>query len=287
MIDTHCHLTHARLAADRDLVVQRARDAGLAAVVTIGTGVEDALACRELTRRHAGFVFATAGIDPFTSHRAGEGFDDALAELEALLREGGFAALGEVGLDYHYDLDPPAVQRERLARQLDLAARLELPVVIHVREAHQDMAAVLADHPEARGVIHSFTAGPAEAERYLALGWLLAFNGVLTFNNAAEVRKAARLVPPDRLLVETDSPYLAPVPHRGKRCEPAYVAHTLARLAELREEDAGALERTTDANARRLFGIANRANPPAPGGDGGGRDSRSPGGGGGQDGRPS
>ncbi len=255
MIDTHCHLTHAKLAGDEVAVVDRARQAQLAACVTIGTGVEDAKRALEITERYPGYVFASAGIDPFTTHRLGDRFEDELQELETLLRSGGFCALGEIGLDYHYDLDPPPLQIERFELQLELAARCDLPVVIHVRDAHDDMAAVLARHPSNRGVIHSFTAGPAEAVAYLGLGWYLAFNGVITFKNAAEVREAAGCVPSDRLLIETDSPYLAPVPHRGRRCEPAYVAHTLEALALARREPAAAIREVTTANARRLFSL--------------------------------
>jgi TatD DNase family protein len=253
VIDSHCHLTNARFSDDVDAVVARALEAGVSACVTIGTGVDDAIRARDLALRHPGFVFATAGLDPFSSHAAGGAFDAAFDALAGILREGGFVALGEVGLDYHYDLDPHPVQAERFERQLDLAARLDLPVVIHVREAHRDMAALLAAHPRNRGVIHSFTGGPAEAERYLANGWHLAFNGVITFKNADEVRVAARVVPRDRILVETDSPYLAPSPKRGARCEPAFVGHTLRALADVRGEDAGSLEAATTANAQSLF----------------------------------
>lgn len=255
MIDTHVHLTHDRFASDLDDVVARARAAAVSRCISIGTGVEDARNALALTRRFDGFVAATAGVDPFTSHRAGDRFDDELAALAEVLRGGAFCALGEVGLDYHYDLDPRPIQAERLERQLELARELDLPVVIHVREAHADMADVLARHPDNRGVIHSFTAGPVEAERYLELGWHLAFNGVLTFKKADDVREAARLAPPDRLLVETDGPYLAPVPMRGQRCEPALVAHTLARLAEVRGDPVDELDGVTSANARRLFGL--------------------------------
>ncbi len=253
-VDTHCHLTHPRLSADLDAVLERASAAGVARCLTIGTGTEDARAGRELARARPGRIACAAGIDPFTAHRAGDGFDAELAALESLLREGDWDALGEIGLDYHYDLDPRPVQRERFERQLDLAARLDLPVVIHVRDAHDDMASVLEAHRDNRGVVHSFTAGPREAERYLAAGWHLAFNGVATFRNAEEVREAARLAPPERLLVETDSPYLAPVPHRGKRCEPAYAAISGAFLAELRGETPERLAARTTANACALFG---------------------------------
>lgn len=254
MIDTHCHLTHPRFASDLVNVVERAKAAGVAACLTIGTGIEDALAANDLVRKHAGFVRAAAGLDPFSSHAAGSSWDAAFDALDALHREGDFAAVGEIGLDYHYDLDPRPVQAERLERQLELARDLGRPVVIHVREAHEDMAAVLAAHPGVRGVIHSFTGGIAEAERYLALGWHLGFGGVLTFKNAETVRAAARAAPRDRLLLETDAPYLAPTPHRGERCEPAHVAHTLAALARTRGEEPADLEAVTTENARRLFG---------------------------------
>jgi len=254
-IDTHCHLTHRRFADDADDAVQRARDAGLAGCISIGTGVNDAGRCLELSRRHAGFVHCTAGLDPFSANDAGPRFGDELDSLRRLLEAGGFCAVGEIGLDFHYDLQPREVQAEQLARQLELAAELDLPVVIHVREAHEEMAALLREHGSNRGVIHSFTAGPAEAERYLELGWYLAFNGVLTFKNADGPREAARSTPKERLLVETDSPYLAPVPHRGRRCEPALVLHTLERLAGLHGVCAEELAAITADNARRLFDL--------------------------------
>lgn len=255
VIDTHCHLTHNRFSGDVDEVARRARVAGIHACVTIGTGVDDAIRALELTRRYQGFVFASAGLDPFSSHAAGDAFDAAFDALEGLLIQGGFVALGEIGLDYHYDLDPRPVQADRFERQLDLALRLDLPVVIHVREAHGDMAAILKAHPRSRGVIHSFTGGPSEAGRYLTIGWHLAFNGVITFKNAAEVREAARIAPLDRIVVETDSPYLAPNPKRGVRCEPAFVAHTLKALADARGDDVSVIAAATAANARALFRI--------------------------------
>jgi TatD DNase family protein len=255
VIDTHCHLTHGKFVDEVDAVVARARDAGVAACVTIGTGVEDATEARALKLRFPGFVFCTAGIDPFNSHRLGSGFDAEFRALEILLENGGFVGVGEIGLDYHYDLDPPLVQASRLELQLDLAVRLHLPVVIHVREAHEDMIAVLAKHPRNVGVIHSFTAGPREAERYLELGWYLAFNGVVTFKNAEDVREALRLTPEDRLLVETDSPYLAPVPQRGRRCEPALIRHTYDRIAAERGDDLKDLVRSTTRNSVRLLGL--------------------------------
>jgi TatD DNase family protein len=253
VIDSHCHLTHDRFAADQQEILERSRLAGVERCITIGTGVEDSGRALELSQGSNGYVCCTAGLDPFSAHRVADGFDESFEQLSLLLRGGGFCAVGEIGLDYHYDLDPRAVQRDRLERQLVLAEDLDLPVVIHVREAHEDMAEVLADHPGSRGVIHSFTAGPAEAERYLDLGWYLAFNGVLTFKNADAVREAAQRVPEERLLVETDSPYLSPAPLRGRRCEPAYVAHTIEALARLRDVSPANAARITAENARRLF----------------------------------
>jgi TatD DNase family protein len=255
MIDTHCHLTHPRLSAETDEVVARAREAGLRACVTIGTGVEDARQGAALARRHPGFVFRAAGIDPFTAHALGDRFDEELEVLRDEYRDPSCVAVGEIGLDYHYDLDARPAQARKLERQLDLALDLDLPVVIHVREAHDDMASVLAAHPRNRGVIHSFTAGPREAEAYLDMGWHLAFNGLLTFKNASEVREAARMTPENRLLLETDSPYLAPVPLRGKRCEPAHVVHTLAVLADLRGVEPERVAQATSRNAAGLFGF--------------------------------
>jgi len=255
MIDTHCHLTHTKFATDAEDVIARAQDAGVTACVTIGTGVEDAGRARQLARAHPGRVFATAGLDPFSAHAAGDRFGETFDELSILLEGGGFHAVGEIGLDYHYDLDSRAVQAEHFERQLDLAARLDLPVVIHVREAHDDMIAILNAHPRNRGVIHSFTGSPVEAKRYLDVGWWLAFNGVLTFKNADVVRESARFAPLDRILVETDSPYLAPVPHRGARCEPGFVVRVLAALAEVRGATQDVVDAATTRNAVALFGL--------------------------------
>lgn len=253
MIDTHCHLTHPRFANDLDQVVARARETGLVACITIGTGIADAEAARELSRRHAEFVHCSAGIDPFTAHELGDEFGAELERLKTLLSSGDFVALGEVGLDYHYDLAPRDQQQEQLSEQITMAQALGLPVVIHVRDAHEDMAQLLCGFPGVRGVIHSFTGGPAEAERYLALGWHIAFNGIVTFANAEPIREAATLVPDELLLVETDSPYLAPVPRRGKRCEPAFVRHTAERVAEIRGCSVETLAEITSHNALKLF----------------------------------
>jgi TatD DNase family protein len=253
LIDSHCHLTHQRFSDEIDAVIARANAGGVARMVTIGTGLDDGRRAREIARRHPGAVACTVGLDPFACHEAGGAFPQRLAELEALLREGGFSALGEVGLEYHHPVGPRETQIAQLEAQLELAARLDLPVVIHVRDAHPDMIACLGRHRGSRGVIHSFDGGPEEVRAYLDLGWRIALNGMVTFKPKEALRRAAALVPNDRLLVETDSPYLAPVPLRGQRCEPAFIAHTLAYVAELRGQRPEDLARWTTRNAAELF----------------------------------
>ena len=177
-----------------------------------------------------------AALDPFTCHELGDGFAEELSRLEQWLPAHGAVALGEFGLDYYYDLLPREQQAEQAHAQLALAEKLQLPVVIHVRDAHEDMIAVLAEHPQVRGVIHSFSAGPDIAERYLQLsdGWFLGFGGMATFKNAPEILAAAAACPIERMVLETDAPFLAPVPYRGKRNQPAYTAATGTAIAAAR-----------------------------------------------------
>jgi TatD DNase family protein len=253
LIDTHCHLTSRRFGDELEAVIQRSREAGLVGAITIGTGLDDAREALEIARRFHGFIACAAGLDPFSCHEAGDDFETQFAGLERLLAAGGFCALGEIGLEYHHPVAPKPAQKVHCERQLDLAARLDLPVVLHVREAHADMLDLLGRHPRNHGVVHSFSGGAEEARAYLALGWHLAFNGMITFPGNDALRVAAAAVPNDRLLVETDSPYLAPVPHRGRRCEPALVVHTLATLAELRAQRPEDLAAWTTRNAVGLF----------------------------------
>lgn len=252
-IDTHCHLTHNRFADDLDAVVGRAREAGLARVITIGTGIADAERGLEIAARHPGYVFNAAGLDPFACHEAGERFPLELARLDVLLAGGRFCALGEIGLEYHHQLNPHDVQQRQFEAQLDLAVRHDLPVVIHSRDAHPDVLTILRRNPQNRGVIHSFTGTPDDARSFLDLGWHLSFNGMVTFKANDVLREAARIVPADRLLVETDAPFLAPMPHRGKRCEPGLVVHSLQLIAELRGERVEDVAAWTTRNATALF----------------------------------
>jgi len=203
--------------------------------------------------KYAGFVFATAGIHP---HDAA-GFDEKrdMPKLRELLRSA--VAVGECGLDYHYDNSPREVQRAVFAAQIALAGETRLPVVVHTRDAEDDTSALLKEAAKAQvvGVMHCYTGSHALAELALAAGWYVSFSGIVTFNKWAD-DDLVRMIPKDRLLVESDSPYLAPVPFRGKRNEPAWVSYTLARVAAARGDDPSELARATTANAQRLFGLA-------------------------------
>jgi TatD DNase family protein len=254
LVDTHAHLTDERLAADVPGVVARAREAGVAWIVTIASDLADSERTVDLARSVEG-VSATVGIHP---HAASSATPDAFERLAVLAREPGVVALGEAGLDYHYDNSPREVQRAVFARQLGLARELELPLVVHAREADGDVRAAMRDSVWELGVLHCFSSGRVLLEEALALGWYVSFGGMITFPkwDAADL---LRMVPLDRLLLETDSPYLAPVPHRGRRNEPAYVGLVARRAAELRNEDVEALIEATGENARRFYGLPERA----------------------------
>jgi TatD DNase family protein len=200
-------------------------------------------------------VFATVGIHPHDASTVG---DDTIAEIRALARAPKVVAVGETGLDYHYDNSPRPQQRAAFRRFVALARELALPLVVHLREADDDAAAILGEEQahELGGVIHCFSGDAASARTFLDLGFHLSFSGVLTFPTAAPVREAARLVPADRLMVETDAPFLAPVPYRGRRNEPALVAQTAAALAEIRGQSLEEIAHRTHANTTRLFRLA-------------------------------
>lgn len=256
--DSHCHLTNQRFAADRSEVIARARAAGLAGLLTVGTGLDDGTAALALARQHPGFVHASVGLDPFSAHAAGAGFAVELATLGKSLRTGGFVALGEIGIECHHDLDPLPRQREHLEAQLDLALELRLPVIIHARNGkHGDAHAIALESIRARpaltGVIHSFDGDGDLARRWLDLGFHVSFNGIVTFKANARLRQAATVVPADRLLVETDAPYLTPEPWRGRRNEPAQVRQAITTVAEVRGERAEDLAAWSTRNARALF----------------------------------
>jgi TatD DNase family protein len=256
MIDSHCHLADPAFAEDLEAVVDRAKDAGLVSalcILSVGDEQESASAARVRTLWPA--VRFSTGIHP---HNAGQ-FAGRVGEVagsvgSAILREGA-QAIGEIGLDYHYDLSPRDVQREVFAAQLALARERGLPIVIHTREASDDTFAILRESgPDVRGVFHCFTGDVGMARAALDVGFYVSLAGIVTFPKAGELREVARLVPDDRLLVETDSPYLAPVPFRGKRNEPGLVVHVLAAVAAARSATPAVLAAQTTRNFEALLG---------------------------------
>lgn len=255
LIDTHCHLDPGNAAEGADAVILRARQAGVGAFVCVGVGgIDEARHAVALAGRRQDVV-ATVGVHP---HDAAT-WDDALeAALRPLLADERVAAVGEVGLDYHYDHSPREQQQVVFRRFVAIARELGKPLVIHTRNAAADTLAVL-DEEQARdvgGVIHCFSEDRAFATRALDLGFDVSFSGIVTFKNAVSIQDVAAWAPADRILVETDSPYLAPVPLRGKRCEPAFVVHTAARVAALRGVTPERVAELTTDNACRRFGGA-------------------------------
>jgi TatD DNase family protein len=255
LIDSHCHLAGPEFSHDLEAVVARAAEAGVSGALTI-LASDDATELRQaqqVCRQWPGIRFSI-GVHPHAAGKyAGDPAGAAAATARAIEAQPLARGVGEIGLDYHYDFAPRDVQRAVFAEQLALAARLGLPVVIHTREAEDDTFAVLAETGVTRGVFHCFTGNVAMARRALDAGFFVSLAGIVTFPRALELKEVAAFVPADRLLVETDSPFLAPVPHRGKRNEPAHVSRVCAVIAELRGIDYGALASRTSDNYARLF----------------------------------
>lgn len=253
IVDSHCHLDNEQFDADREAVIARAVDAGVETMVAIGSGdgPPDLEAGIRLADRHAA-ILATVGVHP---HDAGKADDSVYARLSELLRHPKVIAVGEIGLDYHYDFSTRDVQRAAFIEQMRVARDAAKPIVIHTREAWDDTFELLEQHwapAGLPGIMHCFSGGPAEAERCLQMGFYLSFGGIVTFPKSAEIQEAARLAPAGRILVETDAPYLAPVPRRGKRNEPAFVMETAGKLAALRGQTPEEIARVTSENFRRL-----------------------------------
>ena len=253
-IDSHAHLADAAFDADRAEVIERARLTGAQAIVCIGESIAAAARAAAIVADYPGFCYHTAGVHP---HDAAD--FDAARDIHAIRAEvaRGAVAIGECGLDSHYDHSPREQQRRCFLSQLELAHELGVPVVVHTREAEDDTRDMIRDAAAAgvRGVLHCYTGTAALAEVALNGGWYVSFSGIITFKKWTD-HALLRLVPADRLLVESDSPYLAPVPHRGKRNEPAWVSMTVARLADVRGVNVPDLGAQTVANARALFGLA-------------------------------
>jgi TatD DNase family protein len=253
LIDSHCHIDDARYDADRAAMIERARAEGVGHFVTIGCDLETSRAAVALAQ-HYPFISATVGVHPHEVKRIEGGWYD---ELRALAKSKGVVAYGEIGLDYHYDHSPRDVQRERFCEQVRLARELRLPIVIHTREAQEDTITILKEEKggDVGGVFHCFSGDAWLAKDALDLGFYLSFSGVVTFQNATMLRDIVKTVPLDRILVETDAPYLTPVPNRGKRNEPAYVRHVADKIAELHGLTTQQVEDATTDNTKRLFKI--------------------------------
>jgi TatD DNase family protein len=261
LVDSHCHLDDSQFDADRSAVIERARQVGLKYVLAIGTGngPPDLEAAVRLADSY-GFIYATVGVHP---NDAAKVDPTTFSALETALRHPKVKALGEIGLDYHWGV-PKETQTPVFIRQLEIAAAAGMPVVIHTRDAWTDTIDLLRAHWQQTRlpcIMHCFTGNPEAARECLDLGFHLAFGGVTTFPKAAEIREAARITPADRLLLETDSPYLAPVPHRSKRNEPSFVIHTAEVIANTRGVTIEELADQTTANFEQLFQLG----PAAPG----------------------
>ena len=251
LVDSHIHLDDPKFDPDRDAVMERARAAGVERMMAIGTGggPPDLEAGLRQTERYP-FLYATVGVHP---HDAAKTSEETFARLRELAAHPKVLAIGEIGLDYHYDLSPRPVQRSVFERQLEIAAEAAKPVVIHTREAWEDTLALVAGAGRpVPGILHCFTGDEWQAREALDRGFYLAFGGVLTFPKSDAVRQAARIAPEDRLLIETDCPYLAPVPHRGKRNEPAFVVEVVRRLAEIRGRPAEEMAEITTRNFEQV-----------------------------------
>ncbi len=253
LIDSHCHLDSPEFDADRDAVVERALEVGVEQMLGIGTGSgpPDLEAGIRLAEKYAAFL-ATVGVHP---HDAAKASAADFRRLAGFLSHPKVVAVGEIGLDYHYDFSPREVQKAVFIEQMEIAAAARKPIVIHTREAWDDTIALLEQHWRRHGIagiMHCFSGGPVEARRALDLGFYLSFGGIVTFPKALDVQAAAKDAPAARILIETDAPYLAPVPKRGKRNEPALVVHTARKLAELRGVSVDDVSRMTSENFRTV-----------------------------------
>jgi TatD DNase family protein len=251
LFDSHLHLTDKAFADDRAAVLQRAREAGVEGTVSVATHPEDAQAALELARATPG-VWSTAGLHPHEADRFGA---DTVSAIESLIREPEVVAVGETGLDFFYDNAPKAEQQQAFEAQLDLAARTGLPAVVHSRDADAETAALIREfRGRARGVLHCFTGGMELLEQALDADWYVSYSGIVTFK-AFDAAERVRRVPDDRLLIETDSPYLAPVPNRGRRNEPAFLAHTCGAVADIRQDSAESVASLTLRNAHEFYSL--------------------------------
>jgi len=256
LFDTHCHLDDPRLFEELDAVLDRAQKAGVRRITTIGCASDVASVTKaiEIAQGHPGRISATVGVHPHDAKHLDDELFDAIRDAGT---DASVVAIGETGLDFHYDHSPHDVQEEAFRKQIAIAKELRKPLVIHTRSAPKQTLQILREEQakDVGGIIHCFSEDAPFAAASLDLGFVSSFSGIVTFNKAIAVQEAALKQPADAILVETLAPHLAPIPRRGKRNEPAYVAYTATRIAQLRGVDAEALAQTTYENALRIFGI--------------------------------
>lgn len=256
-IDAHLHLEAEEFGDDRDEIVARAAAAGVTLMISAATSISDAARVVALTRRYPG-VRAAVGIHP---EHATEADAASLAVLERMARSPSVVAIGEIGLDYARGVHNKPAQVEAFRAQVRLARRLALPVVVHDRQAHDDVERILQDEGASKVMLHCFSGPPEMAARCAAAGWMISLAGPVTFRNAGDLRETARGLPADRLLIETDAPYLSPVPMRGRRCEPAFLTYTARAVAALREMTLESLAGAVGRNVHRFFGVSEERAP--------------------------
>lgn len=251
MIDSHSHIYGPRYQEDRQAVIERAVSAGITQLLQVGCNLGESVQVVDLAKTHPG-IYASVGVHPHDADTVDEGVLDSIADLT---RSAEVVAWGEIGLDFYYDNSPRDIQIRAFEAQMTRAAALDLPVVIHTRDAEPETLEVMKRHPiERGGQVHCFTGTLEMAKELLAMGWHLGFTGIITFKNAAALREVVAHTPMDRLLIETDSPYLAPMPHRGKRNEPAFVAHVAKAVADIKEIPVEQVIAQTTANFLELYG---------------------------------
>ncbi len=251
IFDSHAHLDDKRFDEDREEVIKRAEKAGVAGLINVGADLESSRTTLELAQKH-GFIYAAVGVHP---HDA-SGFDEFTEkEIVRMADSGKVVAIGEIGLDYHYDNSPRDLQKQAFTKQLRIAASMDLPVIIHNREAHKDCLDILKQekNDRQRGVFHCYSGSAEMVREVIELGFYISFAGVITFKNAKRATEALKLVPQDRLLFETDCPYLSPEPYRGRRNEPAFTEYTAKKMAQILDVNYEELCRSVWENTHRLF----------------------------------
>ena len=253
LFDTHAHYDSRQFDADRDEVLSGLPGRGVGLVVNPGCDLPSSRKAVEIARQYP-FVYAAVGIHP---EDCGDWEESQLEELRQLTADPKVVAIGEIGLDYYWKENPPReLQKEVFRRQLELAQSLRLPVIVHDRDAHGDCMDLVRDYPQVTGVFHCFSGSAEMARELVARGWMISFTGVLTYQNARKAVEAVQAVPIERIMIETDSPYMAPVPFRGKRCDSGLVRYTCERLAEIKGISPEECAEITLANGKKFFGIS-------------------------------